>query len=200
MLKTLLIIVALVTGGALVGGDVSSTASASGVAAEEFKIDSGHSTVLFRILHLDTAPFWGRFDRVAGAFKLGGGEGDFINVKVDATSVNTNSAGRDKHVKGQDFFAVKEFPTIEFKSSKVTMQGKDAALVEGELSFHGVTKTVSFTATHTGTRDAGGKFGLRTGWEADLTIKRSDFNVTQYLEQRLLGDDIRLVIALEGMK
>lgn len=168
--------------------------------ATTFKVDQEHSAVLFRILHLGAGPFWGRFNSLSGSFKLDpkAKAGNFIKIVVDAASVDSNSAGRNAHLKKQDFFAVKEFPNITFESTTVTASGDDFN-IEGTLELRGKKKSVQFKARHFGTVKQMDRFGLRSGYEAELTIKRSDFGVNYGLQRNMLGDEVKLIIALEGM-
>jgi polyisoprenoid-binding protein YceI len=57
-------------------------------------------------------------------------------IQVD--SVNTGIGGLDTHLKSADFFDSAVFPTIEFSGDV------ENNLLEGPLTFHGVTNTISF--------------------------------------------------------
>ena len=71
---------------------------------------------MFRIKHLKTSYAWGRFNDVAGKLALDG-EKPTVEVQIKADSIDTANAKRDEHLKGPDFFNVKQFPTISFKST-----------------------------------------------------------------------------------
>lgn len=166
-----------------------------------FQIDAMHSSVLFRIKHLDVANFYGRFNQVSGSFQVN--EEDpgksFIEVEIPTESVDSNNADRDRHLKSQDFFAAKEFPSITFKSKTVEKRADDVYLVTGDFTFRGKSKTVRFEARHTGTKKLNDRFGLRSGFEAEVTIKRSDFGDQYGVKDRVLGDEVRLIVSLEGV-
>ena len=71
---------------------VAVPASAAPVsAAAPWKVDSGHSSVVFRVKHI-VAPFWGRFDKVSGTVQWDAAKPETASVElaVDVGSVNTN--------------------------------------------------------------------------------------------------------------
>ena len=165
-----------------------------------FEIDPVHSSIVFRVKHLNVSNFYGRFNEMSGSFSVD--EADmsksFIKIEVPTASVDTNNEARDKHLKSQDFFSAKEFPVLRFSSTRIEKKGNDAYSVTGDLSFRGVTKSIAFEAKHIGTADAGPRFGLRSGYEAVVEIKRSDFGDKYGIKDNVLGDEVRLIICLEG--
>ena len=168
---------------------------------KKFEIDPVHSSILFRVKHLDVSYFYGRFKEMSGSFQVDdkNPEKSTMEIEVSAESVDSNSQGRDRHLKGQDFFSAKEFPTISFKSTKIEKAGKNAYKVTGGLTFRGVTRSIRFQAEHTGTASVSPRFGLRSGYEAVVDIKRSDFGDTYGIKDKVLGDALRLIISIEGM-
>lgn len=170
---------------------------ASSAFADELTIDGGHSSVLFRVMHKNTAPFYGRFNDVSGTFTLADNPADSsFDVVIKTESVDTNNKKRDGHLKSPDFFNAREFPTISFKSTKVEKGEKDTLKVTGDLTCHGVTKSITIDVVQTGA--ASGPQGESKGIEAIFTIKRSEFGMEYGLEA--LGDDVRVIVALEGGK
>ena len=94
-----------------------------------------------------------------------------VSVSVDARTINTGIDMRDNHLKKDDFFYVDSFPTITFKSTKVTPSNKDGYLfIFGDLRIKGVTKPVSFPFQAT----PNGEGYTFTG---TFTINRRDFEV-----------------------
>lgn len=171
-------------------------AAAPAAAAEPFAVDAMHSSVIFRIKHLNVSYFYGRFNKVAGSFKLDG-DASTLDITVDADSVDTNSADRDKHVKSQDFFSVKEFPSITFKSKSAKKVDGDKIEFTGDLTFRGVTKSVTVKVTPTG-EGPGMRGGTVAGIETVLVINRSDYGMN-YMP-KALGEDVTLYISLEGSR
>lgn len=177
-------------------------APARAVAADVFKVDSAHSSVTYRIKHLNVSYHHGRFDQVEGTFLLDQNDpsSSSISLSVPADSINSNHAGRDKHLKTPDFFSAKEFPTITFKSTEVTKKGEangeTAFEVTGDLTLLGKTKPVTAEVRLTG-QGPGMKGGEVAGLETTFVIKRSDFGMN-YMVGKGLGDDVTITVALEG--
>jgi polyisoprenoid-binding protein YceI len=170
------------------------------VPAATFKVDPVHSFVVFKISHLDLGYVWGEFNGPAGTIAIDDSDASksSVQIEVKADSIFTNAAGRDKHLKGPDFFDVKQFPTITFKSTSFKKSGDNAYEVTGDLTLHGVTKPLTVTLTKLGEADKGAPLGYRGGFEANFTIKRSDFGMNTMLNAA--GDEVKLMVDLEGVK
>lgn len=160
-----------------------------------YRVDSGHSSVVFAIRHLNVANFYGRFNEIEGTFTDAGEKSEF-DIRVPTASIDTNSEGRDRHLKSPEFFNVEQHPEMTFKSTSMRMNGSKWE-VEGDLTMLGKTKPIRATLTRVGA-GKGMRGEERCGYEAKFAIKRSDFGMTAMLEG--LGDEVRLVISLEGVK
>ncbi|MFO0827649.1 MAG: YceI family protein [Phycisphaerales bacterium] len=175
-------------------------AASATTAAATYDVDPTHSKALFRVQHLGAGAFWGRFNDVTGTFTGANGSPDGaafdITVKVD--SVDTGTDKLDAHLKSPDFFNAKEHPTLTFKSTSVKKGAKDGWLdVSGDLTMNGVTKPVTAMVEWIGTNE--GPMGKRSGYEATLNIKRSDWNINYGVDKNMVGNDVRLVVSLEGV-
>ena len=171
-------------------------ACAAPAPAEEFTVDTGHSTVLFRILHMGVSNAWGRFDNIAGTVNLD--EADpaksALDITISTESVDTGVAKRDDHLRGPDFFNARQFPKITFKSQSLRATGADTYEVTGTLTLHGVSRPLTVTLKKIGA----GKSPLgdqRLGVETGFTIKRSDFGMKNMLDA--VGDNVLLIVSLE---
>ncbi|MEM6674863.1 MAG: YceI family protein [Planctomycetota bacterium] len=170
--------------------------SAPGPAATTYAFDTGHSTVMFRCKHLDVNYQWGRFDKFDGSFTLGDDAASSqVSVKVEADSVNTNSKDRDKHLRGPDFFDTKQFPEMTFESTKVASKGGDVFTIAGDLTLHGVKKSITFDVTKIGEKDT--RMGRRAGFEGQFEIDRNDYGIDIYPDT--LGKTVRMIFAIEGV-
>ena len=167
------------------------------LAADTYKIDSEHSSVIFRIGHFNVANIYGRFNDPTGTVvydKADPAKTQFtFEVKTD--NVDTDNEKRDAHLKSPDFFDAKQFPVITFKSTSVKAEG-DTLQVTGDLTLHGVTKSITVPLTKTGEKDT--KMGYRTGWQTQVDLKRSDYGMTGMVGP--IGDDVHLVISFEAVK
>jgi polyisoprenoid-binding protein YceI len=99
-----------------------------------------------------------------------------IDATVQAASLDTRAPGRDKVLRSDDFFDVEKFPTLSFRSTKVTSTGQDSYDVEGDLTIHGVTKRITVPVRTIGVRVMPG-IGDFAGFETTFNIDRRDFGV-----------------------
>jgi len=168
------------------------TAEAAG-----YTIDATHSSVLFKTNHGGVANFYGRFNGFQGEVThdpAAPGKSS-IRIVIDASSIDTNSRDRDRHLRSNDFLSAQEFPEIVFESKKVEAEG-DRLHVQGDLTFHGVTKEVSAGVEVVGTGTMRG--AKVAGFEARFTIDMGDFGVS-YVAQNpgTLGPEVELIVSLE---
>ncbi len=175
-------------------------------ASGRYDIDNLHSAVLFRINHLGASSSWGRFNQLKGSLILDADQPSesMITLEIDARSIDTNDEaglpdqqkdGRDKHLRGPDFFNVEEFPTIEFESEKVVPKGGGKFEITGPMTMHGVTKSITVTAEYVGTA-SGAQFGTVVGYDARFTVARAEFGMNYAPD--LLGKEIEVILSLEA--
>jgi polyisoprenoid-binding protein YceI len=168
-------------------------------ASESYKVDADHSYVLFRVKHLDLAWAYGRFNKFSGTINLDEANptGCSVNMEVETTSVDTGHPKRDDHLRAPDFFNVAQFPKMTFQSTAVKKTGEGQFDVTGNLTFHGQTKPVTAKFEKTGTgKDPWNN--VRAGFEGTFTVKRSDFG--QKVDAKMVGDDVRVTLSIEGIK
>ncbi len=203
MSKSLLHRLATVVGLGLVMG-VAGWSLAAG-AAESHVVDPVHSSATFRIEHLGISWVAGRFDDVSGkcAFDKADPAKSSCEVAIKATSIDTNIAQRDTHLRSEEFFNVKQFPEITFKSTSVKKvdapePATDASYeVTGDFTMLGVTKPVTFVLR--GGKEAEFPKGThRTGFFTEFSIKRSDFGMAKLLGP--VGDLVKITVSVEAIK
>lgn len=166
-------------------------------AADTYKVDAIHSSIVFKVKHMNASYSWGRFNDIAGTFAMDGTTPTAFDFTVKAASIDTANEKRDGHLKGPDFFNVRQFPTITFKSKDVKKAG-NLYDVTGDLTLHGVTKPVTAKVEVTGS-GRGPTGGAIAGFEATLDIKRSEFGMS-YGVPNAVGDDVRIIVSVEGGK
>ena len=161
--------------------------------AEAYQIDAVHSSVLFRVKHMNTSNAWGRFNDIQGSVDLDGSS-PAVDVQLKTDSIDTGNAKREEHLKSPDFFNVKQFPAIGFKSAKIKKLADNAYELEGTLNLHGVERPLTVRLEQTGAgKSLQGK--SIAGYETTFTIKRSDFGM-KYLVGPI-GDEVLLIVSLE---
>lgn len=173
--------------------------------ASNWDIDTSHSGVGFSVRHMMVSNTRGKFTKFTGALALDDKDvtKSTVNVDIDAASVDTSDQKRDEHLRGEDFFDVKKFPKLTFKSTKIDKSG-EKLLVTGNLTIKNVTKSVVLTVEPLTpeVKDAWG--GFRRGATATTKINRKDFGLTwnKALEAGGLavGEDISIQLELELLK
>ncbi len=175
--------------------------SASLPEAETYSLDAVHSTVLFRINHAGVSNFYGRFNEIEGSFTVTEGGTGTVSLTIPVGSIDTANEKRDEHLRSPDFFSAEQFPEITFKSDAVKNTGGNKYEAKGTLTMHGVSKEVTVSLERIGTRDLGEKFGgVRTGFDGTATFKRSDFGMKYGVDMGVLGDEIKLILGIEGIR
>jgi len=173
-------------------------AISSAAVADDLKADPVHSFVVFDVHHLGAGYVYGTFGGPTGA--VGFDSTDLtkttFDLSVDADSIQTRNENRDKDLKGPDYFDVKQFPTLTFKSTAVAKTGDTTMSVTGDLTVHGVTKSVTVPMEFTGTGSMMGK--THTGFRTDFKINRRDFGIT-HAPDNVIGDEIHIVVAIEAV-
>lgn len=170
--------------------------------ATEYTIDTGHSSVNFKIRHL-VSKTTGKFEKFKGTinYEKGKPESWKVDAEIDANSINTNEPKRDAHLRGPDFFDVKKYPKLTFKSTKVLDADDEKAKLQGDLTMHGVTKPVVLDVElgGEGTDPWGNK---KVGFTATTKVNRKDFglNWNKALETGglLVGDDVEINLEIEA--
>ncbi|MFQ5506948.1 MAG: YceI family protein [Planctomycetota bacterium] len=180
-------------------GEAQEARDASTETSERYTIDPNHSAVVFRIKHIGVSYVYGRFNEMRGSFVLDpkNPESCEIGVRIPVKSVDTARAGRDKHLRSPDFFNAKEFPEIAFKSRKVEKLEGDRYEVTGDLSLLGKTRSLTAEAEFVG-KGTTQRFGTRAGFSCEFTIKRSDFGMNFMVKNKMVGDEVKIFIGVEG--
>jgi polyisoprenoid-binding protein YceI len=89
-------------------------------AAGTWAVDASHSSVNFKVKHLGLAKTRGRFASFDGTVEIGDDPRESrVEVAIEATSVDTNDAKRDEHLRSADFFDVESHPQLTFRSTGV---------------------------------------------------------------------------------
>jgi len=183
-----------------------STIAIPPTATTAWNIDPVHTVAEFKVKHMMISNVKGQFTTVTGVMTLD--EADVTRSRIEASiqtaSVNTRDAQRDAHLKSADFFDVEKFPTLSFKSTRVTRSGDGELAVTGDLTIHGVTRQVAF-AVEGPTPPAKDPWGnTRVGLSATTRISRKDFGLTWNagLETGgfLVGDEVTVTLDVQFVK
>jgi polyisoprenoid-binding protein YceI len=177
----------------------SGLATAASAAVETYTIDPVHSSVGFSVRHfLTKVP--GRFTQFSGTITVDRDnlENSSVSATIDVGSVSTYNDKRDNHLKSPDFFDVANFGSITFKSKSWKKTGDGTFDVTGDLTIHGVTKEVVLKVDLLGFGP--GMMGAQlSGWDASVTLNRSDFGVNgPAMLAKALGNEVAVSITVEA--
>lgn len=163
-----------------------------------YGVDDVHSMALFRVHHLGAGQFWGVFNTIKGTATYEPGKSLSMDVSIDTASVDSGNAKLDEHLASPDFFDAKEFPSMTFKSVSAEMKSANLWHVTGDLTIRGTKKRVTVPVEVTGVSNT--RMGARAGFEAVFNIKRSEYGVSYGVDNGALGDDTRVIVAIECVK
>jgi polyisoprenoid-binding protein YceI len=175
---------------------------ATTLAAGTWIADPVHSDISFRVRHMGVGKVRGTFALTSAALTVGddGAHNGRVTAVIDATSVHTGNEQRDQHVRSADFLDVENYPTIEFTSTEVREFDGETFTLVGELTLHGVTRTVQLETEFLGVvADPSGVD--RTGFSATTSISRAAFGVDIQLGfgagNVVVTDTIEIAIEIE---
>jgi polyisoprenoid-binding protein YceI len=172
-------------------------ASLAAQASEVLKIDALHSAVVFSWNHFGFSNPVARFEQVEGELRLDAQQLDKSSVSVSLAleGVRTGVPLLDKRLKTPEFFDAAAYPLVTFKSTRVEPVANDQLRISGQLSMRGVTRPVVLQAKLNKIQGAGDQLS-RAGFDAEATLRRSDFGLDRYVPA--VGDEISVRITLEA--
>src|SRR5690554_1742866 len=172
------------------------------MAQTTWKVDPAHSQVSFGIEHLTISEIEGGFDSFDATIVAD--KEDFSDAKfevtIDVNSINTGVQMRDDHLRNPDFFEVEKYPEMTFKSTSIRKAGADRYKVQGDLTFHGVTKPVTLDVWYRGTIENPQSGDVISGFQVTGEVKRSDFNLGPDFPEQVLSDKVRIKVDGEFKK
>jgi polyisoprenoid-binding protein YceI len=184
---------------------MTTTPSAPGTVST-WNLDPAHSVAEFKVKHMMISNVKGSFTGLSGVLKLD--ETDYTHSSVEASiptsSLKTGDDQRDGHLKSADFLDVEKFPTLTFKSTNIDSTGGADYAVTGDLTLHGVTKSVTFTVEDVSepSKDPWGNH--RIGLSGSTKINRKDFGLTwnSPLETGgvLVGEEVTITLEVQFIK
>jgi len=169
--------------------------------ADEYLIDTkgAHAFIQFRIKHLGYSWLLGRFNTFSGSFHYDekNPAASTVNVVIKTDSIDSNHAERDKHLRGEDFLNVAKYPEARFISTSFKDSGDGTAILTGNLTLHGMTRSITIDVKHIGQGpDPWG--GYRRGFEGTTTLKLADYGITYNLGPA--SREVELFLSVEGVR
>lgn len=173
-------------------------ASSAFAATEKYTIDPTHSFVQFKASHMGFSWLIGRFNDIEGVLNFDDDNisKSSVTVSINTGSIDTNHAKRNKHLRSDDYIDADKFPKATFSSKSVSQKGEDI-LISGDLTFHGVTKTMDIKAKLVGAgKSPWGDY--RRGYEGIATIDKTAFGMKG--KPGKPGNNIELSLFIEAIK
>ena len=165
-------------------------------------LDPAHTSVEISVRHMMVATVRGRLRPLRGELHLDAEDPykSFVDVELDAASVDTGNPDRDKHLRSADFLDTEHHPTITFRSTEVRDEGDGTYVITGDLTLKNETRPVTLQTEVGGViRDPFGND--RIGFSATGTIDRSEFGLTWNAALEggglVLGDKLKVNIDAE---
>jgi polyisoprenoid-binding protein YceI len=184
----------------------TTTVAAPQTSTTTWNIDPAHSVAEFKVKHMMISNVKGQFTKLSGGlvFDESNVGNSRVEVSAEAASIHTGDDQRDAHLKSPDFFGVETFPTLRFKSSGVRVVRVGELSVEGDLTIHGVTRKVNFTAEGPTPPSKDPWGNTRIAISATTKINRKDFGLTwnAALETGgiLVGEEVTITLDVQFVK
>lgn len=146
---------------------------------ETWQLDPAHSKIQFTVRHMVISEVLGNFKTFN--LKLDSQKDDFSDSKVElqiqVDSIDTDVIDRDNHLRSADFFEVKKYTFITFKSKSVKKISNEKYKLIGDLTIRNVTKEIEFDVIYNGqiADPFGGK--RRAGFKITGTLNRFDYDL-----------------------
>lgn len=168
----------------------------------QWTVDTSHAGVEFAVKHLMISTVKGRFKKFTGSGSTAqDGTLASVEMAIDATSIDTNTAQRDDHLRSPDFFDVANHPQITFRSTKIAYDGTDVTIV-GDLTMRGVTKPVTLKGEYTPpSKDPWGNPRAALAVDGKLSRKEWGLVWNQALEAGgvVVGEEVKIRIEVEAV-
>ena len=171
--------------------------------AEDYILDTEgtHAFIQFKIKHLGFSWLYGQFNQFSGNFSYDEANpaASKVNIEIDVSSLDSNHAKRDKHLRGDGFLDVKVYPTATFVSTSFKATGEDTAIVQGDFTLHGVTKNITLNVEHIRHgKDPWG--GYRRGFYGTTSIKPAEFGLKDMDKLGPHSTELFLELSIEGIR
>lgn len=185
---------------ALLAAAFATAAAAAYAAPEKYVLDSSHSQIVFSYNHLGFSTGHGMFSGFAGEimFDQEDPANSSVSVSMPVDSMITGWQERFDHFMSADFFGAGADKTVTFKSTGIEVTGEKEALITGDLTLNGVTKSVVLDAVlnQAGVHPMANK--PWAGFSATTTLIRSDYNLGMFAPY--VSDEVKVEISIEAMK
>lgn len=168
----------------------------------KWQIDPAHTQIQFKVKHLVISTVTGSFDKFEGG--MNADRDDFTDAEVwfsaDTSSVSTNAADRDTHLKSADFFDSANYPKLTFKSTNVQKKDGNKFKLAGDLTIRGTSRPAELDVEYGGLmKDPWGN--TKVGFELTGKLNRKDYglnwNAITEAGGLVVSEEVKLLINVE---
>lgn len=165
--------------------------------AETLPVDPSHTAVIFSWNHRGFSHPVARLEKISGNLLLDRSDmtRSSISVTLPLTGLRSGDDLLDTRLKGAEFLDLARYPVITFKSTRTEVVGPHGLKVTGDLSVHGITRSVTLDVTINRISSTSDK-EVTAGFDADVTLRRSDFGVGRYVP--MTSDELSVHVTLEA--
>lgn len=184
----------------LASAALATLATGAFAAAEKYALDASHSQIVFNYNHLGFSTTYGMFSGFEGEimFDAENPAGSSVSVSMPVKSMFTGWEQRDGHFMSDDFFGAKDGDMVTFTSTAIEVTGDNTAMITGDLSMNGVTKSVVLDAKLNQAADNPMAQKPWLGFDATTTLKRSEFGLGAFAPA--ISDEVQVMISIEAGK
>lgn len=160
-----------------------------------YELDLSHTSVIGRVLHGNLSFYTFRFNTIEGSYTYDSAnpEATKVEVTIDTASIDSNLPSFDRRLAGPDFLDAERYPVIKFVSTEIKLTDMNHGTMTGDLSFHGVTRPITFDVTFNGGGPVGRRIGM--GFSATTFLMMADYGMDITLNN--IVDGVSLIIETE---
>lgn len=174
------------------------------LSAQTYALDKSHAKLGFSITHMMVSEVEGQFKTFD--ITLNSSKEDLSDAKIelsaDINSIDTDNDQRDMHLKSPDFFDAATYGKLTFKSTSYKKDAKEKLkyILTGDLTMHGITKSITIEVTYNGSVENPMTKKMVLGFKIKGKLKRSDFGIGASMPTSMLGDEVNLSSNIEFIK
>jgi polyisoprenoid-binding protein YceI len=174
--------------------------------AASWRIDPLHSAAHFSVRHMMISRVRGDFTGITGTvlYDSQNPAQSSIEATIDCNTLNTGVAKRDAEMRGPEFFDVKRYPVMKFKSKLVEPVGPAKLKITGDLTINATTREVVLDIDGPSSSVKDPRGNEKIGLSATTKINRKDFGIVwnEIMESGgfTVADEVSIDLDLELIK